>query len=100
MKLKRYSQEQKVYAPTQVEAGTQVVEVCRQLGGVSRRSINGNERRTNQLLPETMQQAAMPAMGPPSRPMKLYGTLTDLPLSLRPRPRMNGAAVLAQSSGF
>jgi len=32
MKGKRYSQEQKVYALKQVEAGTQVVEVCRQLG--------------------------------------------------------------------
>jgi putative transposase len=32
MKGKRYSQEQKVYALNQVEAGTQVVEVCRQLG--------------------------------------------------------------------
>jgi Transposase len=31
MKGKRYSQEQKVYALKQVEAGTQVVEVCRQL---------------------------------------------------------------------
>lgn len=28
MKGKRYSQEQKVYALKQVEAGTQVVEVC------------------------------------------------------------------------
>ena len=32
MKGKRYSQEQKVYALKQAEAGTQVVEVCRQLG--------------------------------------------------------------------
>ena len=32
MKGKRYSQEQKVYALKQVEAGRQVVEVCRQLG--------------------------------------------------------------------
>ena len=32
MKGKRYSQEQKVYALKQVEAGSQVVEVCRQLG--------------------------------------------------------------------
>src|ERR1017187_5766541 len=32
MKGKRYSQEQKIYALKQVEAGTQVVEVCRQLG--------------------------------------------------------------------
>lgn len=32
MKGKRYSQEQKVYALKQVEAGTQVVAVCRQLG--------------------------------------------------------------------
>ena len=32
MKGKRYSQEQKVYALKQVEAGGQAVEVCRQLG--------------------------------------------------------------------
>jgi putative transposase len=32
MKGKRYSQEQKVYALKSVEAGTEVVEVCRQLG--------------------------------------------------------------------
>ena len=32
MKGKRYSQEQKVYALKQVEAGTQVGEVCRRLG--------------------------------------------------------------------
>jgi putative transposase len=32
MKGKRYSQEQKVYALKQAEAGTEVVEVCRQLG--------------------------------------------------------------------
>ena len=44
MKGKRYSQEQKVYALKQVEAGSQVVEVCRQLGVVSRRFINGNGR--------------------------------------------------------
>jgi hypothetical protein len=30
---KHYSQEQKVYALKQVEAESQVVEVCRQLGG-------------------------------------------------------------------
>ena len=32
MKGKRYSQEQKVYALKQAEGGTEVVEVCRQLG--------------------------------------------------------------------
>lgn len=32
MKGKHYIQEQKVYALKQVEAGTQVVEACRQLG--------------------------------------------------------------------
>lgn len=32
MKGKRYSQEQKVYALKQVEAGAEVVQVCRQLG--------------------------------------------------------------------
>jgi putative transposase len=32
MKGKRYSQEQKIYALKQAEAGTEVVEVCRQLG--------------------------------------------------------------------
>jgi putative transposase len=32
MKGKRYSQEQKIYALKQVEAGAEIVAVCRQLG--------------------------------------------------------------------